>query len=113
MIRLFFGFSLLAAMVGCTGLQPVGPFAKNGGSPGAAGPKLDKDMSPPDPVVIPASTPTPPKCLVKPEDVNSSNATFIQQQLKAELESDEKNMPSVPVTAEVSEYKNGINTRSP
>jgi hypothetical protein len=113
MIRLLFGFILMAAVVGCTGFQAVGPLAKNGGSSSTTNPKLDKDMSPPDPVMIPAPTPTPPKCLVKPEDVNGENAAFIQQQLKAELEADGKSMPSVPVTAEVSEYKNGINTRSP
>jgi len=66
---------------------------------------MDKDMSPPDPVMIPAPTPAAPKCLIRPEDVNSDNADYIQKQLKAELESDRKNMPSVPVTAEVSEYK--------
>jgi hypothetical protein len=113
MIRLLFGIILATAMIGCTGIQPVGPLAKNGGSAGSANSKLDKDLSPPDPVMIPAPTPTPPKCLVRPEDVNSTNTDFIQQQLKAELEADGKTMPSVPVTAEISEYKNGINTRSP
>jgi hypothetical protein len=113
MSRLFFGLILMAAVVGCTGIQPVGPFAKSSSTSGSTNPKLDKDGTPPDPVMIPAPTPTPPKCLVHPEDVNSNNAAFIQQQLKTEIEADGKNMPSVPVTAEVSEYKGGINTRSP
>jgi len=103
MIRFFFGLLLMATVVGCTNIQSVGPFAKPSGPLSSANPKLDKELTPPDPVMVPAPTPTPPKCLVHAEDVNWNNAALIQQQLKEELESDRKNMPSVPVTAEVSE----------
>jgi hypothetical protein len=111
MIRLLFGLFLMTAVIGCTNIQAVGPLAK--GSNGTANSKMPQDLSPPDPVMVPAPTPTPPKCNVRPEDVNSDNATLMQQQLKAELEVDRKNMPSVPVTAEISEYKGSINTRGP
>jgi hypothetical protein len=108
MIRFAFGLVLMTAVIGCTGIQPVGPFAKNFSSPGSTDAKQEKDLTPPDPVMVPAPTPTPPKCLVKAEDVNADNAAFIQQQLKAEFDADQKSMPSVPVTVEISEYKNGI-----
>lgn len=108
MTRLLFGLALMVA-IGCTGIQPVGPLAKKGSSSGDS--KSDKDAGPPDPVVIPAPTPNPPKCLVHPEDVTEENVEFIRQQLLAEFEADRKTMPSVPVTVEVSEYKNGVNVK--
>lgn len=107
MMRFSCGLLLMVAVIGCSGIQPVGPLAKNGGS-SSANPKLNADGTPPDPVIIPSPTPTPPKCLVRPEEVNADNAAQIQQQLKAELEADRKTMPSVPVTAEVSEYKGSL-----
>ena len=111
MTRFLLGLFLVATVIGCTNIQAVGPLAK--GSNGAMNSKSPQDLSPPDPVMVPATTPAPPKCNVRPEDVNSDNAALIQQQLKAELEDDRKNMPSVPVTAEITEYKGSINTRSP
>ena len=109
MIRFLFGVALIAA-IGCTGIQPVGPFAKKGGS-SSGDSKSDKDAPPPDPVVIPAPKPTPPMCLVKPEDVTAENADYIRQQLSAEIEADRKSQRSMPVTAEVSQYKDGVNIK--
>jgi hypothetical protein len=108
MIRSLFGLFLAVTVIGCTNIQAVGPFAK-----GSMASKMTKDVGPPDPVMVPAPTPTPPKCIVRPEDVNTDSAASVQQQLKAELEADQKNMPSVPVTAEISEIRGSINTRGP
>jgi hypothetical protein len=104
MTRLLFGFALLLTVIGCTNIQPAGPFAKPGSSTGS-GSKQDKDTAMSDPVVIPAQTPTAPKCLVKSEDVNAYNTDKVQQQLQDEFDFDRKNMPSVPVTAEISHVK--------
>jgi hypothetical protein len=103
MSRLLFGLALIVAMVGCTNIQPVGPLAKQGGSKST--PKQDIDMAQSDPVVVPAPTPVTPKCLVRAEDVTADNTEFIQQQLQAEFEFDRKNMPTVPVTAEITHPK--------
>jgi hypothetical protein len=104
MTRLLFGFVLLGAVIGCTNIQPAGPFAKSGGASGG-GSKQDKDLAQSEPVVIPAQTPTPPKCLVQASDVTAENTDWSQQQLQAEFDFDRKNMPSVPVTAEISHVK--------
>lgn len=103
MTRLLFGF-ILAAAIGCTGIQPVGPLAnhKSGGDA-----KTDP-ASPQEPITIPATAPTPPKCIVHPEDVTEDNVETVRKQLLAEFDADLKSMPSVPVTAEVSEYKSGV-----
>ncbi len=107
MIRLLFGLTLLAA-IGCTGIQAVGPLAgKKSGAPGGD-PKADKDPGPPDPVVIPAPQPVPPACLVRPEDVTAENVEMIKKQFASELDADRKSMKTMPTTAEVSQYKNGV-----
>jgi len=106
MTRILFGFVLTAAM-GCTGIQAVGPLAKSSDSNGGLTSK-DKSTPPPEPIVIPAPTPAPPKCLVRPEDVTADNVDIIKQNLSAELEADRKNIPSVPVTVEVTQYKDGV-----
>jgi hypothetical protein len=102
MIRFFFGVALMVA-IGCTGIQPVGPLAKKGASPGGDS-KSEADAAAPDPVVIPAPKPTPPMCLIRPMDVTAENAEWSKQQLLAELEADRKSMRAMPVTVEVSEY---------
>jgi hypothetical protein len=110
MTRFLFGVALMVA-IGCTEIQPVGPFAKKGGPPGSSDSKSDKDALSPDPVVIPAPKPTPPMCLVHPEDVTAENPEVIKQQLLAEYEADRKSMRTMPVTAEVSQYKDGVNIK--
>jgi hypothetical protein len=102
MIRFCFGVALVVA-IGCTGIQPVGPLAKKGASPGGGDSKSEADAVP-DPVVIPAPKPTPPMCLIRPMDVTAENVEWIKQQLSAELEADRKSMRAMPVTVEVSEY---------
>jgi hypothetical protein len=107
MTRLLFG-AVLSMAIGCTSIQPVGPLAGKGGSSSKGDPKADKDAPPPDPVVIPAPKPTPPMCLVHPQDVTPDNVDFIQKQVSAELEADTKSMRQVPAPAEVSKYKDGV-----
>jgi hypothetical protein len=105
MTRLLFGLTLAAA-VGCTGFQAVGPItARQGKGGGKPDPTLD---GPAEPVVIPAATPPLPKCIVHPEDVTEENVDVIRQKLLSELEADRKNMPAVPQTAEISRYKDGV-----
>jgi hypothetical protein len=106
MTRLLFGFILLAA-IGCTGIQPAGPFAKNGMLPGG-GSRSDKDAPPPDPVTIPAPKPTPPLTTVSADDVTADNAYLKAQQVSAEIDADRKSMPAAPVTVETSVYKGGV-----
>jgi hypothetical protein len=97
----------LAAAIGCTSVQPIGPFAnKMGGSPKAKEAK-DKD-NPPLPVSVPAVKPTPPMNLIYPDEVSPENPQAAIQKLKNELETDGKNIPSPPLTAEVSRYKGGV-----
>jgi hypothetical protein len=109
MIRSLFGVALLVA-IGCTEIQPVGPLAKKSG-PLSGDAKADKDLGPPDPVTIPAPKPVPPVCLVRPEDVTADNVESAKQQLLAEFDADRKSMRTAPVTAEVSQYKDGVNIR--
>jgi hypothetical protein len=109
MTRLICGLVLMVA-VGCTGIQPVGPLAKKNGS-STGDPKADKDPGPADPVVIPAPKPTPPACLVRAEDVTSENVEMIKKQLSAEIDADRKSLRNLPVTAEVSQYKDGVNIK--
>ena len=74
MTRLIYGLALAAA-IGCTGIQPVGPMA------GKKGMTPDPKAEPPDPVTIPAPTPPPPKCIVHADDVTAENADTIKKQL--------------------------------
>jgi len=113
MTRLILGLALAAAIgttIGCANIRPVGPLAKYA-SP--AGPKADKDKdkdknAPPEPVTVPAPKPPPPVTLVYPDEVLPENPQASLQMLRRELEADTKSMPSPPVTAEVSRYKNGV-----
>jgi hypothetical protein len=108
MTRLILGLTL-AATIGCTNIQPVGPLAgKWGNSSGAKGKAAkDKDI-PPEPVTVPAPKPPPPVTLVYPDEVLPENPQAALQKLMNELDADRKNMPAPPVTAEVSRYKNGV-----
>lgn len=98
----------LGAAVGCTGIHPVGPFARPGGAPGKSKAKERENDGPPDPITIPAPKPTPPLNTTGPEDVNPDNPYSAAQKLMQELEADGKAIPSVPKTAEVSRYKGGV-----
>jgi hypothetical protein len=108
MTRIILGICLAAAM-GCTGVQPVGPFANKMGSlSGPKGKAAKETDSPPPPVTIPAVKPTPPMNLIYPDEVSPENPQASIQKLKNELESDQKNIPTAPRTAEVSRYKGGV-----
>jgi hypothetical protein len=105
MRKALLGLMLMAAAVGCTGIYSVGPLAKSGGG-GRGDQKTAKDLDQvPDPVTIPAPTPTPPKCNVQPEDVTAGNTDAIMDKLRDEFDFDRKNMPSVPTTVEVSHIR--------
>ena len=101
------------AVIGCKGVEPVGPLAKMWGTdapkspPKAAKEKDAKDM-PPKPVTVPAVKPTPPLNYIYPDEVTPENLQESVQKLKTELDAEGKSIPSPPVTAEVSYIKGGV-----
>lgn len=95
---------LLGALIGCTGIQPVGPMSKMGGPPGRKGADKDKD-APPDPVAVPAPKPTPPLNTTGPEDVNPDDPYQAVSKLQHELEADRKTIPMTPTTVQVSRVR--------
>ena len=104
---------LMAAVIGCKGIEPVGPLAGMWGkdSPNAsAKPSKEKKSKdgPPPPVTVPAVKPTPPLSYIYPDDVEPENVHEAVQKLRNELEAEGKNIPAPPVTAEVSRYKGGV-----
>ena len=107
MTRLLLALAL-AALVGCTGIHPVGPLA-GAGFGQKPGKKSDKDKNePPDPVTVPAPKPTPPLNTTGPEDVTPENPGLVIRKLQQELEADNKTVPTASKTVEVSRYKNGV-----
>ena len=108
MTRFILGIGLALA-IGCTSVQPVGPFANKMGGTSGMKTKTAKDTdSPPPPVTVPAVKPTPPLNLIYPEEVSIENPQATIQKLKNELETDGKNITAPPMTAEVSRYKGGV-----
>ena len=110
MTRLLCGMILSAAVVGCTGFQPVGPLAKPGHAPGKSVGKTDKPKDtdlPPEPITVPAVKPTPPVNWVDPTDV-SIDPHGSAEKLMREYEADQKTILSAPKTAEISRYKGGV-----
>ena len=105
MTRVILGIGL-ALVIGCKGVEPVGPFANkmNGLKKASAKEK----EGPPPPVTVPAAKPTPPLNLIYPDEVSPENPQASIQRLRNELEADQKNIPSPPMTAEVSRYKGGV-----
>jgi len=99
----------LGALIGCTGIHPVGPLAKSGMGPRMGKDKdaKDKDEAP-GPITIPAVKPTPPLNTTGPEDVDPNDPNFVIRKLQQELEADRKSIPSTSKTVEVSRYKNGV-----
>jgi hypothetical protein len=99
----------LSIAVGCTNVQPIGPFAdRMRGSPAGRGKPAKDSDGPPAPVTVPAVKPTPPLNIIYPDEVTPENIQASIQKLKNELETDRKNIPAAPVTAEVSRYKGGV-----
>lgn len=108
MTRLILGVCLATA-IGCNSVQPIGPFAnKMKGSSKTQGKEAKDKDNPPPPVNVPAVKPTPPMNLIYPDEVSPENPQASIQKLKNELESDQKNIPAAPLTAEVSRYKGGV-----
>ena len=108
MTRFILGIGLAMA-IGCTSVQPVGPFANKMGGSTEAKTKAGKDKdNPPPPVTVPAVKPTPPLNLIYPDEVSSENPQASILKLKNELETDGKNITAPPMTAEVSRYKGGV-----
>ena len=105
MKTLLFALGALA-LVGCTGIHPVGPLAKEkpitqqGQPVPAAAPAVAASRPP-------ALKPTPPTMLVTPGDVTADPYTAATK-LTNELAADSKATPNAPVTAEVSHYKGGV-----
>ena len=59
-------------------------------------------------MTVPAVKPTPPLNIIYPDEVSPENFQTSIQKLKNELETDRKNIPAAPLTAEVSRYKGGV-----
>jgi hypothetical protein len=98
----------LAMVVGCKGVEPIGPFAKMKGSSPAKARRVKDADSPAPPVTVPAVKPTPPINLIYPDEVSPEDPQAAIQRLKNELEADRKSMPAAPLTAEISRYKGGV-----
>jgi hypothetical protein len=88
------------ALVGCAGMKPVGPLAKQV-------PLIQQGQPLPDAAGAPAAKapplrPTPPTMLVTPGEVNATNAREVASKFAEELSIDNKATVNVPVTAEIS-----------
>ena len=104
MKTLLFALGTLA-LIGCSGLKPVGPLAKDVPITQQGRPLPN---TAPDPVTVPAVRPTPPTILVMPADVTADNPYIAASKLTNELSTDGKPTPNSPVTAEISRYKGGV-----
>ncbi len=102
MKHLLFALALAAGM-GCTGVQPIGPMAKRGPAP--TGGPAEKDLDPPGPVVVEAPRPTPPAEMILPSQVAAENPQIAVQKLTAELQADERELERMPKTSSVSVIK--------
>jgi hypothetical protein len=100
---LLFALGVLT-LVGCTGLKPVGPLAKETpiAQQGKALPAASTES-----VMKAPTRPTPPTALVTPSDVDADPLAAAGK-LTNELDADSKPTPNAPVTAEVSRYKGGV-----
>jgi hypothetical protein len=101
----------LGVVIGCTGIQPVGPMAKMMGVPpgGKAGLGQGKDKDePPEPVTVPAVRPTPPLNTTGPEDVNPDDPYLAVGKLQQELEADRQTIPVSPTTVQISRINGAI-----
>ena len=105
MKTLFFA-TLALGLVGCSGLKPIGPLAKDKpitqqGQPlPAAAPAVA--------VRAPAVRPTPPTVSVTPGDVTLDNPTAAANKLTNELAADSKATANLPVMVETSRIKGGV-----
>lgn len=108
MTRLLLALSLGVA-IGCTGIQPAGPFAGPGAGKTGPGKGKDKDRNePPEPVTVPAPKPTPPLNTTGPEDVDAADPYHTVSKLQRELEADRQTIPSTPTTVQISRINGAV-----
>ncbi|MBA4062232.1 MAG: hypothetical protein C0501_00735 [Isosphaera sp.] len=105
MTRFLLLAAALAAVVGCTGIRPVGPLAKMADGPKSV-PLKDRDASEPSPV--PAVKPTPPSNTIGLEDVTPDDPNAAARRLTQELDADRRTIPAVPVLVQTSRIKGGV-----
>jgi hypothetical protein len=105
MTRLLLALALAVGLVGCTSLEPAGPFAKKGVK-SSQGKELESNL-PPQPVTVPPVKPTPPVNWVDPSDV-ALDPYAASEKLAGELEADQKTIPTPSRTAEISVIKGGV-----
>jgi hypothetical protein len=98
----------LACLIGCKGVEPIGPFAKMKGTTAPKRKPAKEKDAPPPPVTVPAVKPTPPMNLIYPDEVSPDNPQAAIQRLRNELEADQKSISAAPMTAEISRYKGGV-----
>jgi hypothetical protein len=103
MTRILLATILAAGLVGCTSFQPVGPLAQKGGGKAPKGKELEPDL-PPQPATVPAVKPTPPVNWVDPSDV-ALDPYSAREKLAGELEADQRTIPTLSRTAEISVIK--------
>ena len=89
----------VSVLVGCTGIHPVGPFARQQPAPKQpqSQPAAASDIA----TLQPAPRPAPPTATVLPSEV-AIDPIAAAAKLSAELEIDGKSTPNAPATAEVS-----------
>jgi hypothetical protein len=105
MKTLFFALGALA-LVGCSGLKPVGPLAKD--VPITQQGKPIPGVTPDPAARAPAVRPTPPTMYVTPGDVNPDNPYLAAGKLSSEIAADSKATSNAPVTAEVSRIQGRV-----
>jgi hypothetical protein len=99
------------ALVGCSNLKPVGVLSKETPLTQQGQPLPNAPNTPNTPTVParpPMVRPTPPTMNVTPNDVDPNNPYIAAGKLSAEVEIDSKSTVNVPVTAEISRYKDGV-----
>jgi hypothetical protein len=102
---LLFAFGTLV-LVGCSGLKPVGPLAKEVPLTQQGKPLPDAPIA--STAKPPSIRPTPPTMYVTPGDVNPNNPSVAANKLTSELDTDSKASLNAPVTAEVSRIQGRV-----
>ncbi len=95
----------VAALVGCTGVKPVGVLSKETPMTQQSRPLSE---APADAARPPSIRPTPPTALVAPDDVDPNVPSTVYaaaSKLAAEVDADGKTGGNMPVTVEVSRVK--------
>ena len=103
MKTLLFALGALA-LVGCSGLKPVGVLSKE--TPVT---QQSQPLPSADPASKPPSLrPTPPTMLIAEADVDPFHPEIAARKLAAEVDTDNKATANLPVTAEISRYEGGV-----